>query len=142
MNKIWMILVLCAVAVAAFFLGERYRPAATNASAGTPTAVATSTTRPQVEPDHSHAKISPEPVMTFRGPDGMPHVINYSTGAPPDGNDPVVVKAAFMADMKNHPENIVESYGFSLEDIKAMLAGKKPIPAELLPKPIAPTAAK
>ena len=130
MNKAWMLLVVCAVAVAAFFLGEHFRAAAP-APAHAPPAVASQAAGR--EPDHSQ-DLSAEPVRTFRGPDALPHIINYGTGEPPDSNDPVLVKAAVLADMKNHPINIARAYDLELSEVKAIADGQKPFPEALLPK--------
>ena len=67
-------------------------------------------------------------------------MIAYEVGVVPDNSDRKAVKAAMLADMKNHPRNIERSYGLSSEEIAAIVAGTKPFPEILLPKPgAAPT---
>ena len=128
-----LILLIVALAGAAFYLGTRYRPAPpangkTHGVALDPAVVAAR------EEDVSSRPES-QPTRTFRGPDGRPHLINYEVGKTLDDSDPALVRAAVLEDMRNHPNNIVRSYDIPLADVQAILAGKKPFPAALLPAP-------
>ena len=133
MKNLWILLLVCAVAAAAFFLGQRTRPVATE------TLPAPATSAAQQEPRSSTnafgETLSPEPPRTFRGPDGLPMLIAYDVGVTPDSKDRELVKAAVLEDMKNHPRNIEKAYGLGMDEIKAVVEGRKPFPELLLPKP-------
>ena len=136
MKNLWLLLLLCAVAAAAFFLGQQTRTAPAPATP-VPAAVAPGTAEANAEGNRNsyHEELSTAPPRTFRGPEGLPMMIAYEVGEVPDNNNRELVKAAMLADMKNHPRNIERSYGLSLEDIKDIVAGRKPFPEILLPKP-------
>ena len=133
MRKPGLIVLIVALALAAFWLGTRYRPAAPVAAAPDPAAEAAR------EADVS-ARPESQPPRTYRGPDGRPHLINYEVGKTLDDSDAALVRAAVLEDMRNHPRNIVSSYDIPLADVEAIVAGKKPYPDELLPAPAAPPA--
>jgi hypothetical protein len=133
MRKPGLIFLIVALALAAFGLGTRYRPAAPVAAAHDPAAEAAR------EADVSSRPES-QPPRTYRGPDGRPHLINYEVGKTLDDSDATLVRAAVLEDMRNHPRNIVSSYDIPLADVEAIVAGKKPYPDELLPAPAAPPA--
>jgi hypothetical protein len=133
MRKAGTFLLIAALALAAFYLGTRYRvdPAspAVDPAAAAKTEAANS------------AKPESQPTRTFRGPDGRPHRINYDPAATIDDYDPALMREAVLADMRNHPQNIVDSYDIPLADIEAIVAGRKPYPDALLPGPRPPPAA-
>jgi hypothetical protein len=131
MRKPGLIFLILALAVAAFWLGTRYRPSAPAADAPDPVAEAAR------EADVSSRPES-QPTRTFRGPDGRPHLINYEVGKTLDDTDAALVRAAVLEDMRNHPGNIVSGYDIPLADVEAIVAGKKPYPDELLPAPAPP----
>ena len=134
MKNLWILLLLCAVAAAAFFLGQR-----TGTAPATPLPPAAVTAPAQADAGsnkNSHGEeLSSAPPRTFRGPNGLPMMIAYDVGEVPDNNNREKVKAAMLADMKNHPRNIEQSYGLSLGEIKDIAEGRKPFPEILLPKP-------
>lgn len=130
MRKAGIFLLIVAIVAAAFFLGTRYRPAA-QAPAVDPVAAA------RVEAANS-ARPESQPTRTYRGPDGHPHRINYGTTGTIDDYDPALMREAVLADMRNHPHNIADSYGIPLADIEAIVAGTKPYPDALLPGPRPP----
>ena len=138
MKKFPLVLLFCAIAVAAFLLGQRSRePApAPVASPATPAATAAAAAS-----DADRSKLpSSQPVRTFRGPDGLPHIIVYDPAKLPDNNDVEQVRAAVLEDMRNHPTNIVRSYDLTEAQIAEIVAGKRPVPETMLPKPAAPAA--
>ena len=155
MNKFWTLLLVLAVAAAAFLLGRQFQPApaapevapavvpATTAPAAAPASVSQPVTPATPEPvadgspDAASKNPSAQPPQTFRGPDGLPRIIAYEVGIQPDNSDRNAVKAAMLADMKNHPRNIERAYDLSADEIAAILAGTKPFPEILLPKPAA-----
>ena len=136
MKKIPLVLLIGAIAVAAFLLGQRSRQAAPAPGpvAATPAAPATSGAAAESEADRSSLPSS-QPVRTFRGPDGLPHIIVYDPAKLPDNNDPEQVREAVLQDMRNHPRNIVRSYDLTEAQIAEILAGKRPLPDYMLPKP-------
>jgi hypothetical protein len=133
MKNLWILLLVCAVAAAAFFVGQRTRPVPSEPSP----APATSAAQQEATPSTNAfgETLSPEPPRTFRGPDGLPVLIAYEVGVTPDSNDRELVKAAVLEDMKNHPRNIEKAYGLTMEEIKDVVEGRKPFPELLLPKP-------
>jgi hypothetical protein len=134
MKKIPLILLIGAIAIAAFLLGQRSRQAAPEPVASAPAAPATTGSAAASEPDRSSLPSS-QPVRTFRGPDGLPHIIVYDPAKPPDNNDAEQVRAAVLEDMRNHPRNIVRSYDLTEAQIAEIVAGKRPVPDSMLPKP-------
>ncbi|MDZ4328226.1 MAG: hypothetical protein U1A73_24885 [Pseudomonas sp.] len=133
MKNLWILLLVCAVAAAAFFLGQRTRPV----PAETLPAPATSAAELETTPSTNAfgETLSPEPPRTFRGPDGLPVLIAYDVGVTPDSSDRELVKAAVLEDMKNHPRNIEKAYGLGMDEIREIVEGRKPFPEPLLPKP-------
>lgn len=134
MKNFLIVLLVLAVAAMAFFVGQQTRPAPSPVA---PAAVEASAARPAASAAtnlHGEA-LSSEPPRTFRGPLGLPMLISYEVGATPDNNDRELVKAAVLADMKNHPRNIERSYGLGMDEIKDIVEGRKPFPDLLLPKP-------
>ena len=131
MKNLWIVLLVCMVAIAAFFLGQRARPqpAPPAAAAASPAAPAT-----PAAADRSAVPES-QPVRTFRGPDGLPHIIVYDPAKVPDNSDPAQVRAAVLEDMRNHPTNIQRSYDLTAAQVAEILAGKRPLPDWMLPKP-------
>jgi hypothetical protein len=132
MKNLLLALLVVAIAVAAFLLGQRSQTAAPPAPAAAPAPA--STVAVVAETDSSRLPSS-QPVRTFRGPDGLPHIIVYDPANPPDNNDAAQVREAVLADMRNHPRNIVRSYDLTEAQIAEILAGKRPVPATMLPKP-------
>jgi hypothetical protein len=132
MRKPGLIFLIVALALAAFWLGTRYRPAPPVAAAPDPTAAAASAAAREAD---ASSRPESQPTRTFRGPDGRPHLINYEVGKTLDDTDAALVRAAVLEDMRNHPRNIVSSYDIPLADVEAIVAGKKPYPPELLPAP-------
>ncbi len=140
MKNLWIIILLVVVAAGAFLLGRRNGE--TVSAAATPVAApAAPALAPGEKPEHD-ASVPTEPVRTYRGPDGRAHIIGYDDKNPPDSSDPEQVRQALLSDMKSYPTNIQNSYNQSAEDVKAMLAGTKPIPAFMLPDPNAPKVGK
>jgi hypothetical protein len=143
MNKLWTVALVLAVAAAAFLLGRQTQtvPAAGSAPTAAPASVAAAPAAAEIaaadgNPGNTSSKsLSAQPPQTFRGPDGLPRLIAYEVGVVPDSSNPELVKAAMLADMKNHPRNIERSYDLSAEEIAAIVAGTKPFPEILLPKP-------
>ena len=136
MKNLLIVLLVLAVAAVAFFLGQRTAPAQSPAA---PVPAAVSASGPD-NPDNKNSKgetLSSEPPRTFRGPGGLPMLIAYEVGVTPDNTDRKLVKAAVLADMKNHPRNIERSYGLGLDEIKDIAEGRKPFPEVMLPKPAA-----
>ena len=133
MKNLWILLLVCAVAAAAFFLGQRSRTVPAETSPAPDATAAQQETTPST--NAFGETLSPEPPRTFRGPDGLPVLIAYEVGVTPDSNDRELVKAAVLEDMKNHPRNIEKAYGLSMDEIKAIVEGRKPFPELLLPKP-------
>lgn len=138
MKKLWIFLLVALVAAAAFYLGRHSsQPAAAQADtqastapeAGNPALPAGTNDRPD------DANYSPEPVRTFRGPDGRAHIISYDEKNPPDSQDPEQVRKALLSDMQYFPKNIQKSYDLSADDLKAILAGDKAIPDFMMPDP-------
>ena len=129
MKNLWIVLLVCAVAAAAFFVGQQSHNAPAGPVPAVPAPAAGSNSNVYGE------ELSSAPVRTFRGPKGLPMMIAYAVGEEPDNNNRELVKAAVLADMKNHPRNIEQSYGLSLEEIKDIVEGRKPFPDILLPKP-------
>ena len=158
MNKLWTLLLVLAVAAAAFLLGRQSQPAPAApaaapavVSAAAPVAASAAVTdadkaaEPATAADGRHENdssraLSAQPPQTFRGPDGFPRIIAYEVGVVPDNSNREAVKAGVLADMKNHPRNIERSYDLSTEEIAAIVAGTKPFPEILLPKPGAASA--
>ena len=136
MKNLLIVLLVVAVAAVAFFLGQRTAPTPSPAAPVPAIASASGPDSPDNTNSHGEA-LSAEPPRTFRGPGGMPMLIAYEVGATPDNTDRDVVKAAVLADMKNHPRNIERSYGLKLDEIKDIAEGRKPFPEALLPKPAA-----
>ena len=136
MKTLWIVLLVCVVAVAAFMLGQRAKPEASPAAA-VPAPAAASTAAPADDAEVSALPAS-QPVRTFRGPDGLPHIIVYDPAKTPDNNDPEQVRAALLEDMKNHPTNIERSYDLTAAQIADIVAGKAPVPESMLPKPCQP----
>ncbi len=134
MKNLWILLLVCAVAAAAFFLGQRTRSVPTEAM---PAPAASSAASEETTPSTNAfgETLSPEPPRTFRGPDGLPMLIAYDVGVTPDSKDRELVQAAVLEDMKNHPRNIEKAYGLGMDEIKAVVEGRKPFPELLLPKP-------
>ena len=132
MKNLWIVLLVCVVAVAAFVIGKR---------AGAPDAPAATAANPLPEgaakarEDAVSAQPSSQPVRTFRGPNGLPQIIVYDPAKLPDNTDPAQVRAAVLEDMKNHPGNIERSYDLTKEQIQDIVAGKQPLPEWMLPKP-------
>ena len=144
MKKFSLVMLVCAIAVAAFLLGQRSRQPAPAAEpvAASPAAPATAAPAAAVDIDRSKLPSS-QPVRTFRGPDGLPHIIVYDPANPPDNNDAEQVRAAVLEDMRNHPTNIVRAYDLTEAQIADILAGKRPLPESMLPRPaLAPPAAR
>ncbi len=130
MRKLGPILMVLVLAGAAFWLGTRWHAAPVSAPA------------PALDPAIALAKeraisAAPEaqPVRTFRGPDGRPHMIQYDVATKPDDHDPVQLREAVLADMRNHPRNIVNAYDIPLADIELIVQGRKPMPDEFLSAP-------
>jgi hypothetical protein len=139
MKTLSLVLLVVAIAVAAFFLGQRSRsPAPATTAAVAPPAPATAAV-PASETDNSKLPSS-QPVRTFRGPDGLPHIIVYDPAKLPDNDDPGQVRAAVLEDMRNHPANIERAYDLTQAQIAEIVAGKRPVPDSMLPKPKAPAA--
>jgi hypothetical protein len=134
MPKLGTMLMVLALAVVAFWLGTRWHPAPTAA------APESAATRLAEQARERAVSASPEaqPVRTFRGPDGRPHMIRYDPSARLDDNDPVQLRAAVLEDMRNHPRNIQDAYDLPLADIDLILAGRKPLPEQFLPEPALP----
>ena len=133
MKKILLVLLIGAIAVAAFLLGQRSGQPSPDLAA-TPAAPATAAAAAGSEPDRSKLPSS-QPVRTFRGPDGLPHLIVYDPANPPDNDDVEQVRAGLLEDMRNHPGNIVRSYDLTEAQIAEIVAGKRPVPDSMLPKP-------
>ena len=131
---LWIVLLVCVVAVGAYLLGERARPGAAAPAAPVAAAPVPAAAPARSEADTS-ALPSSQPVRTFRGPDGMPHIIVYDPAKLPDNNDPQQVRAALLEDMKNHPTNIERAYDLTPAQIAEIVAGKRAIPDVMLPKP-------
>ena len=132
MKNLWIVLLVCVVAVAAFVIGQRSSaPAAPASTAAAPMDEGAAKARE----DATSAKPSSQPVRTFRGPNGLPHIIVYDPAKLPDNTDPAQVRAAVLEDMKNHPGNIERSYDRSKAQIQDIVAGKQPLPEWMLPKP-------
>jgi len=131
MRKPGTILMVLALAVAAFWLGTRWHAAPAAAPAPDPAAALAKERATSAAPES-------QPVRTFRGPDGRPHMISYDPKVTPDDHDPVQVRQAVLEDMRNHPRNIVSAYDIPLADVELIVAGSKPMPAELLPAPDPP----
>ena len=136
MKNLWLVLLVCVAVAAAFFLGRQTRgdspapqPAPAVAAPGQPDADATRNALGET--------LSPEPVRTYRGPEGLPMLIAYGVDEVPDNGNANAVKAGVLSDMKHHPHNIETSYGLSRQDITDIVEGRKPFPALLLPKPAA-----
>lgn len=140
MKNILIVVLVLAVAAAAFFLGQRTRTAPPDV---TPAPVASAAAGDQATPSVNAfgETVSPEPTRTFRGPDGLPMLISYEVGVVADSTDRELVKAAVLEDMKNHPRNINKSYGLEMDEIKDIVEGRKPFPEQLLPKAQAEAAA-
>jgi hypothetical protein len=134
MKNLWILLLVCAVAAAAFFLGQRTRPVPAETMPA-PAATSAAPEEPTPSTNAFGESLSPEPPRTFRGPDGLPKLIAYDVGVTPDSNDRELVKSAVLEDMKNHPRNIEKAYGLTMDEIKAVVEGRKPFPDLLLPKP-------
>lgn len=138
MNKLWTIVLVLAVAAAAFLLGRQSQPVPAAAEVAAPVAApapaAVAAADAAAEKTNSQS-LSAQPPQTFRGPDGLPRLIAYEVGVVPDSGNRELVKAAMLADMKNHPRNIERSYDLSADEIAAIVAGDKPFPEILLPKP-------
>ena len=134
MKNIWILLLVCAVAAAAFFLGKQTRTAP-----AVPASAAATTAPGEADAGSNRnsfgEELSSAPPRTFRGPNGLPMMIAYEVGEVPDNSNRERVKAAMLADMKNHPRNIEQSYGLSLEQIREIVDGRKPFPETLLPRP-------
>ena len=140
MKTLWIVLLVCVVAVGAFFLGQRMKsaPEASSPAATDPSAVPGADAAASTDAAND-SRPSAQPGRTFRGPDGRPHLITYDPANPPDNKDPVQVKAALLEDMKNHPRNIMGAYDLTEAQIAEILAGTRPFPENLLPPPQAPT---
>ncbi len=134
MKNLWILLLVAAVAGAAFFLGQRTRPVPTDT---VPAPAANPTAQGQTTPSTNAfgEPVSPEPPRTFRGQGGLPMLIAYEVDVTPDSNNRELVKAAVLEDMKNHPRNIERAYGLGMDEIKEIVEGRKPFPQQLLPKP-------
>ncbi|OGT57129.1 MAG: hypothetical protein A3E01_13720 [Gammaproteobacteria bacterium RIFCSPHIGHO2_12_FULL_63_22] len=142
MKNLWILLLVCAVAAAAFFLGQRTRPASPDVRPA-PVAGPATPDKPTASVNAFGETLSPQPTRTFRGPDGLPMLISYEVDVVADSKDRELVKAAVLEDMKNHPRNIKRSYGLEMDEIKDIVEGRKPFPEQLLPKPPAePPAAR
>jgi hypothetical protein len=140
MKTLWIVLLVCVVAVGAFFLGQRNAaPAAGPATAAVTPPEAASDAGDSAEGSRDTLP-SAQPVRTFRGPDGKPNLITYDPANPPDNQDPVQVKAALLEDMKNHPRNIVRAYDLTEEQVAEIVAGTRPFPESMLPAPAEPAA--
>ena len=138
MKTFSILLLVVAVAVGGYLLGRRSQGPEAPTAAPTVDAAApasSATVAPPLGEDATSKLPSSQPVRTFRGPDGLPHLIVYDQTNPPDKNDPDQVRAAMLEDMKNHPRNIVRSYDLTREQVDDIVAGRKPFPPELLPKP-------
>jgi hypothetical protein len=134
MRKLATFLMVLVLAVAAFWLGTRWHAAPASATAAPDSAA-------ELERERTvSASPDAQPVRTFRGPDGRPHMIRYDPAETLDDNDPVQVRAAVLADMRNHPRNIQNAYDIPLADIDLIVAGRKPWPEQLSPAPAAPAA--
>ncbi|CAN5139240.1 hypothetical protein BH11PSE14_BH11PSE14_13110 [soil metagenome] len=129
MSKAGSIFLLVALAAIAFFLGTRWHPAQAPAGADAPSAEITAVQERAI----SEAPAS-QPVRTFRGPDGRPHLINYETGKTLDDHDIALVRGAVLEDMRNHPNNISGAYDIPMADIQLIVSGSKPFPDQLLPE--------
>ena len=136
MKNLWIVLLVCVVAVGAFVLGQRARP--TPAAPAVAPATAAAAAAAKLDDSKTSALPSSQPVRTFRGPDGLPHIIVYDPANVPDNTDPAQVRAAVLEDMKNHPTNIERAYDLSQAQIAEIVAGKRPVPESMLPKPAAP----
>ena len=128
MRKPATLLMVLVLAGAAFWLGTRWHAVPAAAPAPDPVAARARERAISAAPES-------QPVRTFRGPDGRPHMISYDSKITLNERDPAQVREAVLADMRNHPRNIVNSYDIPLADVELILAGSKPMPAELLPAP-------
>lgn len=141
MKSLALVLLVCAVAVAAFLLGQRNAPSP--AAPGQPIAAHTQAapapdqgepTAPAPSGAGAEARVaSSEPTRTFRGPDGRPQLISYDLDKVADSSDPAAVKAGLLSDMAHHPRNIARAYEFTEAEIAGILAGTRPFPDALLP---------
>ena len=136
MKNLVLLLLVIAVATGAFLLGQR------NASVPDPEPVRAAQSSPPIAPDSTAPRqglvvttspASSVPPQTFRGPEGRPQLISYEVDVAADSSDPAAVKAGLLSDMQHHPRNIAQAYGFSLDEIAAIVAGKRPFPTALLP---------
>ena len=133
MKTFWIVLLVCVVGAAAFVLGQRTRPVAEAPAVATPAPAPAAAAGPG---DDEVSKLpSSQPVRTFRGPDGLPHMIVYDPANPPDNTDPAQVRAAVLEDMKNHPRNIERAYDLTEAQIAEIVEGKRAFPEAMLPKP-------
>lgn len=133
MHRSKLILAFLAIAIASFVLGHRLRPGdARQAATGMPASTTPATD--QMPAAQAGQALSKEPPQTYRGPDGLPHLIVYNQDKPGDNQDPVQIQAAMMADMRNHPVKIAGDYGIALEQVQRIAAGDAEFPKELLPR--------
>ncbi len=128
MSKVGSIFLLVALVAIAFFLGTRWHPAQAPAGANAPPAAITAADAHAIS-----AAPQAQPVRTFRGPDGRPHLINYDSGKALDDHDAGLVRAAVLEDMRNHPRNINSAYDIPMADIELIVKGSKPYPDQMLP---------
>jgi hypothetical protein len=122
-------------ALVAFYVGTRYRAASSPAPAGPAAAQVADPAADARREAEVSALPESQPVRTYRGPDGRPHLISYDAAKPVDDHDAASVRAAVLEDMRNHPRNIAENYDLPLADIESIVAGRKPYPDALLPAP-------
>ena len=141
MNKLPLVLLVCAVAIAAFLLGQRNAsvPSGQETLAVSPPPASGSTEPAPAAGEPNITAAAPrvgssEPTRTFRGPDGRPQLISYELDKPEDSTDPVAVKEGLLSDMAHHPRNITNAYGLTEAEIAAILAGTRPFPDALLPR--------
>ena len=128
MRNLGTILMALALAGAAFWFGTRWHAAPATAPVPDPAAARAQERATSAAPES-------QPVRTFRGPDGRPHQISYDPAVTLDDRNLEQVRDAVLADMRNHPRNIANAYDIPLADIEMIVAGTKPMPAELLPAP-------
>jgi hypothetical protein len=132
MRKLGIAALVLLPALAAFYLGTRYRAPPAPAKAPVVAVDAAEAARREAAVS---ALPESQPVRTYRGPDGRPHLISYDPSKPVDDHDAASVRAGVLEDMRNHPRNIAENYDLPLADIESIVAGRKPYPDALLPEP-------
>lgn len=73
-----------------------------------------------------------QPPQTYIGPDGKPHEIVYNQGLSLSPGAREELKRQRLQQMRQQPEAISKMYGIGMDEIAAIVAGKRPFPDRLI----------